>query len=298
MLNQRIIKEIELYFSRYSESNSDQMLFYTTKHLLDFLYSYRVVKKILCDLKEEFPFKSKNNEEFETELGFEILKEIGLHKKKYISYVLHYLEYTYNTNNIKDFYDDAPWICYNNSDYNKKERIRLFKIEVVKPICDYVTDELRKNVSLMYVLDKFKIRTMRFETPYPKIWTEHDVQDKLALYLFDRGYSVHKEEDLSNGIPDFLFSDEDDNPFVIEVKFIKRKVSSSNLGKYTSQLKDYMSKLEYHFGVLYIFTTIDYDFIWHNKPDNMEIRTIYVGNKKPNKRNTKFISMDFKRNQL
>ncbi len=74
------------------------MLYYTTKHLIDFLYSYEEVKTILCDLKEEYPFKSKNPEEFETELGFEILKEVGLYKKKYISYVLHYLEHTYNLN--------------------------------------------------------------------------------------------------------------------------------------------------------------------------------------------------------
>ena len=241
MLTQRIIKEIELYYSRYSESNSDQMLYYTTKHLIDFLYSYEEVKTILCDLKEEYPFKSKNPEEFETELGFEILKEVGLYKKKYISYVLHYLEHTYNTNNILDFYDDAPWTCYNNSEYDKKERIRLFKIEVIKPICDYVTDALRKNVSLMFVLNKYKIRTMRFDTPYHKNWKEHDVQDKLARYLFDRGYTVHKEEDLSNGRPDFLFYDEDDNPFVIEVKYIKNNVSSSNLWEYTSQLKAVVS---------------------------------------------------------
>ena len=292
MLTQRIIKEIELYYSRYSESNSDQMLYYTTKHLIDFLYSYEEVKKILCDLKEEYPFKSKNPEEFETELGFEILKEVGLYKKKYISYVLHYLEHTYSTNNILDFYDDAPWTCYNNSEYDKKERIRLFKIEVIKPICDYVTDALRKNVSLMFVLNKYKIRTMRFDTPYHKNWKEHDVQDKLARYLFDRGYTVHKEEDLSNGRPDFLFYDEDDNPFVIEVKYIKNNVSSSNLWEYTSQLKDYMSKLEYHFGVLCIFTRLDYDFIWHNKPDNMEIQTIYVGERKPSERKTKNISID------
>lgn len=293
MLTQRIIKEIELYYSRYSESNSDQMLYYTTKHLIDFLYSYEEVKKILCDLKEEYPFKSKNPEEFETELGFEILKEVGLYKKKYISYVLHYLEHTYSTNNILDFYDDAPWTCYNNSEYGKKERIQLFKIEVIKPLCDYIIDELRKNVSLMYVLDKYKTRTMRFEIPYNQGWTERNVQDKLTLYLFDRGYSVHREEDLSNGRPDFLFSDEDNNPFIIEVKYIKRKISSKTFRKYTSQLRDYMNKVESHFGVLYIFTIQDIDFVWNNMPNDMELRTIYVGKNKPNQRNTQTISIDF-----
>ena len=292
MLTQRIIKEIELYYSRYSESNSDQMLYYTTKHLIDFLYSYEVVEKILCNLKEDFPFESKKAEDSETEEGFEILKEVGFNKKKYVSYVLYFLEHAYNTGTISNFYDYAPWICYNNIEYDKKERIRLFKIEVIKPLCDYVIDELRKNVSLMYVLDNYKTRTMRFEIPYHQDWTERDIQDKLAIYLFDRGYSVHREEDLSNGKPDFLFSDEDNNPFIIEVKFIKQKISSKTFRNYTSQLRDYMNKVESYLGVLYIFTIQDLDFLWNNKPDDMELRTIYVGKNKPNQRNTQTISID------
>ena len=40
-------------------------------------------------------------------------------------------------------------------------------------------------------------------------------------WLFDNGYLVHREDDLSNGKPDFLFSDEDSNPYIIEVKYDK-----------------------------------------------------------------------------
>lgn len=63
--------------------------------------------------------------------------------------MLHYLEYSYTTDSIEDFYDEASWICLSNEEYDKKERIKLFKIDVVKPLCDYVTDELRKT-SLYY----------------------------------------------------------------------------------------------------------------------------------------------------
>ena len=212
--------------------------------------------------------------------------------EKYVSFVLYFLEQAYNSDPIPFFYDSASWICYSNKDYDIKERVKLFKLEVIKPLCDYVIDELRKNVSLMYVLDNYKTRTMRFETPYSQTWNEHDVQNKLAKYLFDNGYYVHKEEDISNGRPDFLFSDEDNNPFIIEVKFIKEKISKNIFKKYTSQLRDYMSKLESHLGVLYIFTIKDLEFVWNNKPNNMEIRTIYVGEKNPSKRNIETISID------
>jgi len=135
---------------------------------------------------------------------------------------------------------------------------------------------------------------MRFETPYPDKYSEHDIQNNLALYLFDSGYFVHREDELSNGRPDFLLSDEESMPYVIEVKYIKAKrCTPKDLKAYTSQLRDYMNKLTSHLGILCIFTTQDYEFIWHNSPNNMEIVTIYVGKLKPCERNTKIISLDF-----
>lgn len=291
MYLRQIIKDIEIYFSRYCGSTSDTMLYYTTKHLLDFLNSFDIVKVILINLKNEYPYDKNAFEQSQN--GFEIIKHVAQCKKQYVSFVLHFLEYSYTTDSIEDFYDEASWICLSNKEYDKKERIKLFKIDVVKPLCDYVTDELGKNVSLLYVLDRFKNRTMRFESPYLEDYAERDVQNKLALYLFDSGYIVHREENISNGQPDFLFSDEDKNSYIIEVKYITNKVSNKNLKAYTSQLRDYVSKLNSRIGVLCIFTTQDYEFTWLNKPYNLEILTIYVGGLNPSERNTKIISLDF-----
>lgn len=288
MYTRQIIKDIETYYSRYSESTSDQMLYYATKHLIIFLYSFDIVNVILSNLKKEYSHEDSKIKEYEEMTGFEIIKHVAKDKKQYISYILHYLEYTFDSNQIVDFYNDASWICYNNSDYNIKERIMLFKTDVIKPLCDYVIDELRKHVSLLYVLNKFKNRTMRFETPYPSEYNEWNIQNKLALYMFDNGYDVQRENDISNGKPDFLFSDEENNSYVIEVKYVKNK--KHDFKSYISQLMDYMNKLESHIGVLCIFTTMDYDFKWTDKPNHIEIITIYVGNKKPNERNSEIIS--------
>ena len=288
MYTRQIIKDIETYYSRYSESTSDQMLYYTTKHLIIFLYSFDIVNVILSNLKKEYSYEDSKIKEYEEMTGFEIIKHVAKDKKQYISYILHYLEYTFDSNQIVDFYNDASWICYNNSDYNIKERIMLFKTDVIKPLCDYVIDELRKHVSLLYVLNKFKNRTMRFETPYPSEYNEWNIQNKLALYMFDNGYDVQRENDISNGKPDFLFSDEENNSYVIEVKYVKNK--KHDFKSYMSQLMDYMNKLESHIGVLCIFTTMDYDFKWTDKPNHIEIITIYVGNKKPNERNSEIIN--------
>ena len=293
MYTKRVINDIETYYSRYCESISDQMLYYSTMHFVSYLYSYSIVKDILLNLKKECPYNKETIEDYNELDGFDVIKRVAQDKKCYISYVLHYLDYSFASNSIVDFYDDAAWICYVKKDYSLKERIMLFKTDVIKPLCEYVIDELRKNVSLLYVLDRFKNRTMRFESPYPEDYEERDVQNKLALYLFDSGYIVHREENISNGQPDFLFSDEDKNSYIIEVKYITNKVSNKNLKAYTSQLKDYVSKLNSHIGVLCIFTTQDYEFTWLNKPYNLEILTIYVGELNPSERNTKIISLDF-----
>lgn len=293
MYIKRVINDIETYYSRYCESISDQMLYYSTMHFVSYLYSYSIVKDILLNLKKECPYNKETIEDYNKLDGFNVIKRVAQDKKCYISYVLHYLDYSFASNSIVDFYDDAAWICYVKKDYSLKERIMLFKTDVIKPLCDYVIDELRKNVSLLYVLDRFKNRTMRFESPYLKNYAERDVQNKLALYLFDSGYIVHREENISNGQPDFLFSDEDKNSYIIEVKYITNKVSNKNLKAYTSQLRDYVSKLNSHIGVLCIFTTQDYEFTWLNKPYNLEILTIYVGGLKPSERKTKIISFNF-----
>ena len=293
MYTKRVINDIETYYSRYCESISDQMLYYSTMHFVSYLYSYSIVKDILLNLKKECPYNKETIEDYNELDGFDVIKRVAQDKKCYISYVLHYLDYSFASNSIVDFYDDAAWICYVKKDYSLKERIMLFKTDVIKPLCEYVIDELRKNVSLLYVLDRFKNRTMRFESPYPEDYEERDVQNKLALYLFDSGYIVHREENISNGQPDFLFSDEDKNSYIIEVKYITNKVSNKNLKAYTSQLKDYVSKLNSHIGVLCIFTKQDYEFTWLNKPYNLEILTIYVGELNPSERNTQIISLDF-----
>ena len=293
MYTKQVIRDIEIYYSRYLESTSDQMLYYTTKYLLDFLRSFEVVKTILSNLKSKYPYDDERLEMDQNMEGFSIIKQFGRDRTQYVSYILHLLDYSYNKQNaICDFYDETPWICYSNDEYDKKERIRLFKIEVVRPLCDYVIDELRKYVSLIDVLEMYRNRTMRFETPYSKEITERQVQNQLAIYLFDRGYMVHREEDLTNGKPDFLLSDDERNPFIIEVKLIKEEIHPSVFKSYTSQLRDYMNKLKSYTGVLCIFTEKDYDFVWNNKPNNMTIITIYVGATIPSKRNTQTISLD------
>ena len=46
MYTKRVINDIETYYSRYCESISDQMLYYSTMHLVSYLYSYSIVIEV------------------------------------------------------------------------------------------------------------------------------------------------------------------------------------------------------------------------------------------------------------
>ena len=64
MYIKRVINDIEKYYSRYCESISDQMLYYSTMHFVSYLYSYSIVKDILLNLKKECPYNKETIEEY------------------------------------------------------------------------------------------------------------------------------------------------------------------------------------------------------------------------------------------
>ena len=89
MYTKQVIKDIEICLSRYCESTSDTMLYYTTKYLLDFLNSFDIVKVVLANLRNKYPYSKATLENRQE--GFNVIKNVGQDKKQYISYVLHFL---------------------------------------------------------------------------------------------------------------------------------------------------------------------------------------------------------------
>ena len=73
MYTKQVIKDIEICFSRYCESTSDTMLYYTTKYLLDFLNSFDIVKVVLANLRNKYPYSKATLENRQE--GKEILSE-------------------------------------------------------------------------------------------------------------------------------------------------------------------------------------------------------------------------------
>lgn len=281
-----IIEDIERRYMQYSRSNSDTMLYYRTRDYVKFLKSYDVVTNIIEEVKRDYPFTDKilfDNQSGDFKLPDEVMRSVGDNRESYVSFVLHYLEWTFQKENFDTLrlYDDAYWTCSSKKDYSRKERIQLFQQDIVSPLTTYIIDRLRKGLFICSVLEHFSIRAIRFKC-LQGVKNERDVQDQIALYLYDNGNENHREENSGNGNPDFLISDEEEL-FVVEIKYVKAKSKKrrKDFENWTSQLKSYMSRYSSYHGVLYIVTEDNCEYVWKNSPCNMSIMTVYIGEKKP-----------------
>ena len=163
----------------------------------------------------------------------------------------------------------------------------LFKTDFIRPILNYIINQLTEENYVLYLLDRYKQRTERFKTINPEGKRELDLQQDLFLYLFDEGLELGNSTNIGNGEVDFIIN-VNGNPFLIETKLYKKGTSYK---KYISQLKDYMGKVSANWGCLYIFTTEDVTFEFETNYNNIFLRTIYIGNIKPSNRNTRTITI-------
>lgn len=285
MTNKNIIENIERRHTQYMLSDSDTMLYYRTRDFMNYLCSHEIVKHIFSELTNTYQYKESvlKNENGMYKLPHELMASVCNSREEYISFALFFLRSLFENDNYKgtELFDEAWWICSNNREYTKKERIRLFQQDVIAPIVNYVVDKLRQELYISTALEKFAVRAMRFGS-LKDVKNEREVQDRIAMYLYDNGRENHREENSGNGNPDFLISD-DDGLFVVEVKFVntKSRKSDKDLERWTLQLKDYMTKYSSHQGILYIVTRQHIEFAWKETTPNMRIMNVYIGNIKP-----------------
>lgn len=284
-----IIDDIERRYAQYSLSDSDTMLYYRTRDFIEFIKSFDIVKIILEDVKQQYPFTESviiNEQRFGREYKSPrcIMNAVGKSRESYVSFLLQYFEWIFCKQdfNTTTLYDDANWICSAKKEYNNKERIRLFQQNTIFPITTYVVDRLRKGQLLCNVLEQYSIRAMRFNC-LQGVKNEREIQNKIALYLYDNGNENHREDNSGNGNPDFLISDVN-GQFVVEVKYVRAnsRKGIKDLENWTSQLINYMNNYSSYQGVLYIVSEKNCKFEWKSAPANMSIMNVYIGGLKPN----------------
>ena len=170
----------------------------------------------------------------------------------------------------------------------------LYKTDYVRPIVNYVIDNLKSESLILNNLNRYKNRVERFRTiSYCEGLTERQLQNDLALYLFDNDVEFSKEDDTCNGRLDFKLSDDsvhygsvlncNNKPYIIEIKLLE-KVSHTLLHKSINQLRAYMGQIP-SYGCLVIFTPEKIeDQITDLENQGITIIPIYIGNLPPSSR--------------
>ena len=107
-----IIEDIERRYMQYSMSNSDTMLYYRTRDFVEFLKSYDVVNKIIEDIKLQTPFTENimiDKRHGDRKLPDDIMRSVGNSRDAYVSFLLHYLEWTFSKKQFDTLrlYDDT-----------------------------------------------------------------------------------------------------------------------------------------------------------------------------------------------
>lgn len=250
---ERIIQELENWYFQYANLGSNVLLNLNTDLLIDKIKSLPQCHQILNNLIHEYPLTEQEIKSF-VELG-EIKLLFEKHSEQY--YIAFCLQWYY---------------------YQKEHGA-----SVIRPIVDFTISQIKEHNIIYYYLDRYKSRVERYTYSALSDKKELDLQNDLALYLFDQGLSFYQEPNLWNGRPDFVIDLEcNGKPFVIEIKRIK-KLTQGAIEVSLRQLRAYLNQLQLPaYGCLYIFTE-DADYVNYSKnaDEKLSIRCVYLGGKTP-----------------
>ena len=225
---------------------------------------------------------------------FEDMTEHG--QEYYIAYCLKWYKYLREHNGkISDPYcDSTVWIDSFKSE--KVNRFRLFKTDFIRPIINYITNSIRNESVILYTLNRYKERMEKFHPFHITDSTdEKELQNDLALYLFDNNHDFYRELDNGTGELDFLVQEGagkhygsvlecNDKPLIIEIKYFREKLQEYNFKDAIVQLKAYMEvSLSYGCLITYILDDNKQD-LRNFEIDGIDVIPIYVGKKSASKR--------------
>jgi len=292
-----IIDKIELAYNHYLQQGSEIMFTTFTDHFFDKLESIPACLLILNDLVSQHKI---SQEEFEKRIMSEsfIGSDFFVNSEEYyVAYCYQYYKFLRNRqraqgNILNPYYNEVTWT--DKSIDEEGDRMGLYKTDYVRPIVNYVIDNLKSESLILYNLNRYKNRVERFRTiSYCEGLTERQLQKDLALYLFDNHVEFSKEDDTCNGRLDFKLSDDSEHygsvlncnnkPYIIEIKLLE-KVSHTLLQKSINQLRAYMGQIP-SYGCLVIFTPEKIEGqITDLENQGITIIPIYIGNLPPSTR--------------
>ena len=249
---------LESLYSQYEKQYGEAMLNFFTNRLWDKVYSEVHCKRIIDKLISSFPYPEEKLDEMKNEYFTDLDHIIDAKWQQYISFSIQKLQY--ERKKMPKFMHCEPYCEIINWTYLDKvdehTKVMSFKTDFIRPIIDYIEDQLNSSSSIIEEIKRYKERVERFRTINLKEndLKEEKLQDDIALYLFDKGYDFSREPNINKGCPDFIIKGEkskllnnsqDSDPLIIEVKLFKdpKICTESKIDKSLKQVEDYSSEL-------------------------------------------------------
>lgn len=297
MNKELIIRKVEVFYKQYLEQDSEIMLNVNTDYLFDNLLSIPYCNEILDKLEKKYVIPLEVIEERMGKAYLDFLEDMTEHGQEYyIAYCLKLYKYLRDHNGkISDPYCfETIWI--ESFKPENDQRFRLFKTDFIRPIINYITNSIRNESVILYTLNRYKERMEKFHPfHFADDTDEKELQNDLALYLFDNNHEFYRELDNGTGELDFLIHegtekhygsvlDCNDKPLIVEVKYFKEKLQEHQFKDAIVQLKAYMEvSPAYGCLIAYILDENKQDLRNH-EIDGIYVIPIYVGKKSASKR--------------
>lgn len=183
--------------------------------LMEELHNEASIQNILLDLVTEIPYTDDKLEAVSEELYY---KDPFTSKRDKISFIYHHCNWLINKNNdfrYLSIFGGSP-----------KDTCDSFKDRFIIPLIDYIHDQLDTVSQVLYILEKYKLRTEWFTrkallAEYKSAEKNYEelLEEDLRLFLFDQGidypFSTPKS---ASGRADVVSLINTEDPLVLEIK--------------------------------------------------------------------------------
>lgn len=255
----------QLYKSNYDDFADDLMFFYN-----------KVIEEVnlnvmLMDITNEYPISDEVLDEWMEQLHYNQVKYKN--EKDRLSYFIHMFFYFAKRND-----SPANYLIFHNKNMN--DSIREFLDRIITPILNYLHDSLDEISTLVYILEKYKLRTEWFtkdilRDKYRNVLNrqyEQVLEDDIRLYLFDQGidypFSTPKS---ASGRADIVSLVNTEDPLVMEIKIYdsEKKYGKERIISGFTQIVKYANDYHKNVGYLVVFNLDEIEIEIENiEPDN------------------------------
>lgn len=255
----------QLYKSNHNDFADDLMFFYNKVNQESSL------KIVLDNIINVYPLTDEELDDWMNQLYYnQIIYENEKHRLSYFIHMFYYFAKRHDS--------PANYIIFQNSKIN--ENIREFLDRIITPIVNYLHESLDNVSYLLYILEKYKLRTEWFtkdtlRKKYKDVENkqyEQVLEDDIRLYLFDQGidypFSTPKS---ASGRADVVSLVDTEDPLVMEIKIYdsEKGYKKDRIISGFTQIVKYANDYHKNIGYLVVFNLDEVEIEIENiEPDN------------------------------